>query len=53
MVVSQPGDGEIVWVRMLYVQYPFQATWDAATSTFTTTGLTPIPWYFVTKWRAL
>ena len=53
MVVSQPANGEIVWVRMLYVQYPFQAIWDSSTATFAVPGLTPIPWYFITKWRPL
>lgn len=50
---TQPSDGEIVWVRMLWTYVPIQAQWSAADSTFTVGTLTPVPWYLISKWRPL
>jgi len=51
LIIVQPTDGQVVWARMLYVEQPFQATWNSATYDFTVAGLSNLPWYFVTRWR--
>lgn len=53
LIVVTPLHGQTVWIRQLLIEMPVQATWDAGTDTFTVPGLTPIPWYFISMWRAL
>lgn len=50
-----PVDGATVWCRRFaWMASPFKATWAAAAGEFTTVvGAWVLPWYFVTRWRAL
>ena len=54
LVKIQPADGQIVWIRQLYVEYPVKATWHTATASFTVPGFaTDLPWYFVQRWQVV
>jgi hypothetical protein len=48
-----PADGATVWVRRFINSVPFQATYTAATDTFATSDGHVLPWYMITRWRAL
>ena len=49
--VTQPADGQVVWVRRLMVEIPYLATWSAAGQTFTLANGYVIPIAFSSKWR--
>ncbi len=52
---SFPADGATVWVRTIFWQTPpYQATWDAAAFTFTSTVNSAVaPWYVIAQWKPI
>jgi hypothetical protein len=48
-----PADDQTVWCRRWWFSAPFQAVWSASTQLFTIDAVWTIPWYNVSRWRAL
>ena len=53
IAITQPPDGDTVWIHRFSSPNPYQAIWHAGTATFTLASGLVLPWYLVINWRAL
>jgi hypothetical protein len=53
IIITQPVNGQLVWIRRLLLEVPTQATWTTVAQTFTTAAGLTLPWYMVSKWRVI